>query len=160
MDNIQKFEILKEEAEKSYRSIGEVYCPYLKKAVKFNAKGLDHIKLKQWNKARLISDQYLRLKFLKLTPLVIKNSHTVQEFHEKNSLERQSVNSRWERKMVLVKYYGFVAILNNARIKVIVKEISGGLPFFWSVIPFWKTKNDPLVGQVKHVFYEGDLENQ
>ncbi|PWB38436.1 MAG: hypothetical protein C3F02_03720 [Parcubacteria group bacterium] len=161
MDKLQeKLDRVKDEAEKFYGTIREVHCPYLGRKVNFNSKGLDHIKFKEWNKARSLSDQYLRLKFLKLTKTVIERSHTVQEFNQKNSLERQNTNSRWEKKMVIVRYYGFVAIVNEVRIKVIIKEVNNGVPYFWSVIPFWKTKNDPLLGRVKHVFYEGDLENQ
>jgi hypothetical protein len=151
---------IKKEAENNYRKIGSIYCPYLKDDVSFNNKGLDHIKLKEWDKARLLSDQYLRLKFLKLVPLIIKDSHTLQEYSEQRRLERQKINSRWEKRLVTVRYYGFVAIVKEIKIKVIVKEIEGGKPFFWSVIPFWKREKDPLLRQTKKVFCDGDLENQ
>ncbi len=42
--NQQFFEQAKQEAEAVYKSIGAVVCPYLKKKVAFNAKGLEHIK--------------------------------------------------------------------------------------------------------------------
>ena len=47
------------------------------------------------------------------------------------------MNNRWDRVMKEVAFYEFVAVLNNVRIKVIVKEILGGEKYFWSVIPFW-----------------------
>ena len=31
---------------KLYRSIGEIYCPYFKEKIIFNAKGLEHLKFK------------------------------------------------------------------------------------------------------------------
>ena len=65
MDNLEQFERIKQEAEDYYKTVNAVFCPYLKSKVNFNAKGLDHIKMKSWNKARLISDQYLRLKYPK-----------------------------------------------------------------------------------------------
>jgi hypothetical protein len=37
-----------------------------------------------------------------------------------------------------VTYYEFVAVVDKVRIKVIVKELTGGERFFWSIIPFWK----------------------
>jgi len=40
--------------------------------------------------------------------------------------------------MKQVEYFEFVSVIKNARIKVIVKKIEGGEPFFWSIIPFWK----------------------
>ena len=34
--------------------------------------------------------------------------------------------------------YEFVAALENVRVKVIVKQVLGGAPRFWSIIPNWK----------------------
>ena len=118
MDNRKIFDKVKKEAEICYKKIGEIYCPYLKKDVLFNIKGLKHIKFHQWKKARTISDQYLRFKFLKLSPEII--------------------------------------------IKVVVKDIleTSGALYFWSVIPFWKTKKDPMTGQIEKILYEGNLETQ
>ena len=58
-----------------------------------------------------------------------------------------------------VVYYGFVAIVNKVKIKIIVKKIENNQPYFWSVIPFWKNRKDPICEQTKKVFHEGDLEN-
>ena len=162
MDERQiKFNHVKKCAEGQYKKINSIFCPFLNRNVNFNAKGLDHIKFKEWNKARLISEQYLRLKFLKLAPLVIEKASTLQEFSKTKTFERKKRSSRWERILTPVKYYGFVAIVNfKVKIKIIVKEVEGGQPFFWSVIPFWKTKKDPITKQTKKVFHEGDLEKQ
>ena len=54
-----------------------------------------------------------------------------------------------------VIYYEFIAVINNIRVKVIVKEVLGGEKHFWSVIPFWgidKATN-------KRILHSGDLEN-
>ncbi len=169
MDERQiKFNQVKKCAEEQYKKINRIFCPFLNRNVNFNAKGLDHIKFKEWNKARLISEQYLRLKFLKLAPLIIEKASTLQEFSKTKIFERKKVGTghcpvpkRWERILTPVKYYGFVAIVNfKVKIKIIVKEVEGGQPFFWSVIPFWKTKKDPITKQTKKVFHEGDLEKQ
>ena len=162
MDERQiKFDQIKKSAEEQYRKINSNFCPFLNKNVNFNAKGLDHIKFKEWNKTRLISGQYLRLKFLKLAPLIIEKASTLQEFSETKVFERIKRNSCRERILIPVKYYGFVAIIKfKVKIKIIVKEIENGQPFFWSVIPFWKTKKDSITEQTKKVFHEGDLEKQ
>lgn len=159
MNNIDQFEKIKKEAEEFYKTLDSAFCPYLKTKINFNAKGLDHIKMKSWNKTRLISDQYLRLKFLKLVPGVLQVAGTLQELHETNCMERLKFTGKWQFKMVPVKYYGFVAIVNRTKIKIIVKEIENVPPYFWSVIPFWKTKNNRITGEIKKVFHEGDLEN-
>ena len=85
-------------------------------------------------------DQYVRLKLLKLAPEIIKRSHTLQEIFYTQKFEKQTINSRWENRLMNVTFYGFVAIINGARIKIIIKEIAGGNKFFWSIIPFWKNK--------------------
>lgn len=153
----EKFDIVKKEAEEFYRSIGEVYCPYLKNKVSFNAKGLEHIKFKERGKARLVTDQYIRLKLLKLAPKIISSSHTLQEYFETKKFENVNANSRWQYKVVEVVYYGFVAIVNQARIKIIIKQIDGSDKFFWSLIPFWK--NDKRNSENKKILHAGDLEN-
>lgn len=162
MDERQiKFEEAKGEAEEQYKKAESVFCPFLNKKINFNAKGLDHIKFKGWNKTRLISDQYLRLKFLKFAPLVLGKTSTLQEFNETKNFERIKRSSRWEQILTPVRYYGFVAIINfKIKVKIIVKEVGNGQPFFWSIIPFWKTKKDPITEQTKKVFHEGDLERQ
>lgn len=162
MDERQiKFNQVKKDAEEKYKKINSIFCPFLNKNVSFNAKGLDHVKFKEWNKTRLISEQYLRLKFLKLAPLIIEKSSTLQEFFETKVFERIKRNSRREKILTPVKYYGFVAIASfKIKIKIVIKEIENGQPFFWSIIPFWKTKKDPIAKQTKKVFHDGDLEKQ
>ena len=78
----EKFKSIKTKAEEFYKKIGEIHCPYFEENISFNAKGLDHIKFKSWNRARLVENQYLRLKFLYLAPKIVKKSHTLQEFRE------------------------------------------------------------------------------
>ncbi|MFH0891641.1 MAG: hypothetical protein V1867_02575 [Candidatus Falkowbacteria bacterium] len=158
-NEIEKFLKVKEAAEIQYRKIDKIYCPFLKKNVNFNAKGLDHIKFKAWNKARLISDQYLRLKFLRLASDILAKSGTLQEYNDSKNFERVKSNSQWRQLMMPVKYYGFVAVLNyDIRVKVVVKEICGGQPYFWSIIPFWKNYKHPITDAIKKVFHDGDLE--
>jgi len=158
--DIEKFNEIKEDAEEWYKKLDRADCPFLKRKVNFNAKGLDHIKFKAWNKTRPVSDQYLRLKFLRLAPKILEKSGTLQEYNETKNFERVNYGSRWQKLMVPVKYYGFVAILNySTKVKVIVKEVAGGQPYFWSIIPFWKNKKHPITEETKKVFHEGDLEN-
>jgi len=159
-ENIEIFAAVKREAEIFYNNITSVYCPYFKKNIIFNQKGFEHIKIKSLNQPRLISDQYLRLKFLKLVPEVLELANTLQEFREVKKKERIKLGTRWKSREQIIKYYGFVVIINNIRIKIVIKNINSGELFFWSVIPFWKTKKDELTGEIKKVFHEGDLEIQ
>ena len=78
----QEFEKIKADAEKFYKTIGSVRCPYFNEAVNFNAEGLEHLKFKSWNRARERSDQFMRLKLIKLAPEIIRLSRTLQGIWE------------------------------------------------------------------------------
>lgn len=88
ISDIEKFNKIKEKEEEIYKKLEGVYCPYLNKKVAFNRKGLEHITMKEWNKSRLVSDQYMRIKLLKFAPIVISKYATLQECEEKRSFER------------------------------------------------------------------------
>ncbi len=147
---------MRTKTESLYKNVGEVYCPYFKEKIRFNAKGLDHIKFKGWRKSRRIEDQYFRFKFLRLAPKVLQLSHTIQGLSSKQIFERQHINSRWETRLVFVYYYEFVAILDDIRIRVIVKQIQGGEKFFWSIIPFWKMDETTKLKLMHSGFPESD----
>ncbi len=157
--NEEKFKKVREEAEKFYESIDKVYCPYLKADVHFNSEGFEHLLFMSWNRGRPISEKYIRLRLLPKAAEIIKKSHTLQEYSERKMLVRQKINSRWEKRMRLVKYYAFVALIpdKGIRFKIICKQIESGEPFFWSVYPSWRKKKD-IFGKEKKIFYTGDLE--
>jgi len=135
--NEEDFSKVKEEIEKFYHSIKEIRCPYFEENIIFNAKWLRHLKFKSDQKARTNKEQYTRLKLLKLAPEVLKKSHTIQGKWETKKFEEQKTNKRWEKILKEVIFYEFIAIMENIRVKVILKEVHGGVKYFWSVIPFW-----------------------
>jgi hypothetical protein len=151
----KKFDEAKTRAKEQYEQIGKIRCPYLEDSVHFNNEGFEHLLFKTWNRTRSRNEQYARLKLLHLAPIIISKSHTLQEYDQRNILIRQKINSRWEKRFKLVKYYVFIAILKGVRLKIIVKEIEGAEKFFYSLYPFWKIANDDIK---KKVFYSGDLE--
>ncbi|MFH1292029.1 MAG: hypothetical protein ABIH87_02435 [bacterium] len=155
-----KFENVKNEAKQYYNSLDSVYCPYLKKEIQFNKKGFEHILSKSWNRGRSTIEQYTRLRLLPKVVDIIKISHTLQEYDERNMMVKQKINSRWEKRPKLIKYYVFILIIISAgiRFKIVVKEIDGGLPFFWSIYPSWRQEIDGNGGK-KKIFYTGDLED-
>ncbi len=155
----EKFEKVKKEAKEYYDSLDSVQCPFLKRYVQFNQYGFGHILSKSWNCGRSREEQYIRLRLLQKVVDVIKLSHTLQEYDERKMMIRQKVNARWEKRPKTVKYYVFIAIIVSlgVRFKVVVKEIEGGLPFFWSIYPSWKKEIDSN-GAVKKIFYAGNLE--
>ena len=47
-----------------------------------------------------------------------------------NRIEKVRINSRTDTLLKTVNYYEFVAVINQIRAKVIVKQIENGEPFF------------------------------
>lgn len=151
----EDFQKVKNEAEEFYKTIGEIHCPFLKEKIAFNIKGLKHLKFKSDRQARPKKDQYSRLKLIQLAPEVLKQSHTLQGIWQIKRFEVQKTNSRWEHIIKDVIYYEFIAVTNNVRIKVIIKEVLGGEKHFWSVIPFWGIDK----ATSKRILHSGNLEN-
>ncbi len=157
--DIEKFEKVKKEAKEYYDKLGVIRCPYLKMDVHFNEEGFGHLLSKSWNRGRSSREQYIRLKILPKVVETIKIAHTLQEFDERKIFARQKINSRWENRLKIVKYYVFIALLREYefRMKIIIKQIEGAQPFFWSVYPSWETTKD-INGNKKKIFYSGNLE--
>lgn len=140
----QQFREIKERGEAFYRSINEVYCPYLKEKVSFGAPGLEHLKFKRREKARLEQDQYMRFKLIHLAPEILKASHTLQGLFETKKFERVRVHSRTDTILKLVTYYEFIAVIKRNRVRIIVKQIENGQRFFWSIVPFWGMNEETM----------------
>lgn len=118
---------------KKYKSIGEIHCPYFRKKVHFTSQGFWHLIYTGRNKSRDKRNQKLRFKLLKQAVKVIKTTTTLQEYQK----------IPWKN----IYFYGFIAIVDGWKIKVIVKKRGKGKLTFWSVIPNWTTnkKRDRLL---------------
>jgi hypothetical protein len=143
----EQFDKIKSKSEELYKSIGEVYCPYFKEKVIFNAKGLEHLKFKSKNHARSQDDQYIRLKLLHLAPKILQLSGTIQGFSEQKIFELNRSNHRNEKNLVDVIYYEFVAVMEKVRVRIIIKRVGTAPKYFWSIIPHWKV--DKVTGKRK-----------
>lgn len=136
IDNEKYWEV-RRKTERYYKSIGAVYCPYFGEEVKFDSTGFKHLIYKSWGKKRSLGEQSYRFKLLYLVSEILSKSHTLQGYEERNMFVRQNINSRWEKVLKPVYYYIFIAIIEDIRIKVVVREISGEKMKFHSVYPFW-----------------------
>ena len=151
----QDFEKVRTDAETFYTSIGEIRCPYFGEKISFNVEGLKHLKFKSDKVARSHSEQYARLKLLSLAPQILSLSRTVQGIWHTKHFERIRIHSRTDIILKPVSFYEFIAVLENTRAKVIVKQIDGGQKFFWSIIPYWKI--DSI--NSRRVLHSGDPEH-
>lgn len=151
-----KFKQAEEAARKYYKALEPIKCPYFNEAIHFNSEGWKHIFFKKGNIRRSVEDQYMRLKLLPLAEQVLRRSHTLQQYYETKSFERVQSNSVWATELKAVRYYAFSAVINNALIKVVIKQIEGRNKNFHSIIPKWYVKEQE--GKKKKIFHTGNLE--
>lgn len=142
---------LRQQTAELYTTFKQIWCPYFEAPVHFNTDGFRHIAFKAWNRGRDKRDQFMRLKFLTRAPVILEKSHTVQGTLVTHEWQRRRRHGRREKLLLAVTYYEFIAVLNNRRFKVIVKERAGGERIFWSLIPFWGRTREG-----KRVLHEGN----
>ncbi len=130
--------------EEFYKKIGKVYCPYFKEEIHFTSEGLFHLKFKTKFKARVTKDAQTRLRLIPTAIGIIKASHTLQGKDVRQNFEFRFVNSRKELALRTVTYYELIAIIDNVKAKVILKQIENEHKTFLSVIPLFKQKTPPV----------------
>jgi hypothetical protein len=138
--NQEDFNLIKTAAKELYKQVISVACPYFNEPVAFNHKGWGHLMYKNYNYPRPITDQYARLKLLKLAPQVVEKSHTLQGIRKTKEFRRiktDGTKNKWIKVCNLINFYEFIAILEDVRLKVVVKEDLGMGKYFWSVIPYF-----------------------
>lgn len=156
----EEFEALSTETKAFYQAIGEVWCPYFGEGITFTAQGWEHLKFKARNKARVQADQYARMKLLHLAPEILKKSHTVQGISPlSDHFEFMAVNSRWEWVMRKAGYWEFIAVLENVRVCIVVKQVDMSPKYFWSIIPLW-TIDRRAHKRILHGGFEDDEESK
>lgn len=110
-----------ENAKTEYKNIGKVFCPYLNQEVWFTMKGFRH--LISNNRKQRHDDVILdRLSAIKYIPDIVSKSGTLQEYENINT-----------------EYFGFIAIIDSKKYKVILLKNEAGRYMFISVIPKYKT---------------------
>jgi hypothetical protein len=151
----EEFDAIKASGEELYKTLDSVYCPYFKAKIAFNTKGLEHLKFKNRGTTRLPQDQFMRFKLIKLAPLILGASGTVQGIEEVKKFEPVRIHSRTESVLLPVNYYEFTAVIKRNRAKIIVKQVDTGEMYFWSLIPFWGMNTETM----QRILHDGDLEN-
>lgn len=147
----KQFHAAKNKGEILYKSLCEIYCPYLGEKISFGSKGLEHLKFKRRGKARSEKDQYMRFRLLHLAPEILRASHTLQGILETKKFERIRVHNRTDIILKPVAYYEFIAVVKRSRMRVIVKQIDDGQKFFWSIVPYWGMNRETM----SRILHEG-----
>ncbi|MFH0857882.1 MAG: hypothetical protein V1848_04000 [Candidatus Magasanikbacteria bacterium] len=141
MQDISNYEKLRESSEFFYKKIGALRCPVLNNEfVHFTAEGFNHLIYKGARRERSKNDQITKFKLLSKAKDILEISTTFQEYDESLTMVRKKKFKKVVEESVTIKYWGFVAIINNFRVKVVVRQIGNGQKHFLSVIPAWKTQ--------------------
>lgn len=121
----------KKKAREKYSKIGQIKCPaFPKEKILFNAKGFNHLFYKGSHRSRGKKHIQIRVKLLDQAVKLLK---IVTIFQEK---DRYLTYIKGQKKTI--KYWAFEGVIDNRRIKVIIRQIGKGKKHFWSVIPAWR----------------------
>ncbi|MCX6783694.1 MAG: hypothetical protein NT141_01290 [candidate division WWE3 bacterium] len=117
----------KKNAKAFFKKHKSVKCPaFPKEKVYFNSRSLNHLFYEGAMSARPSKETETRVSLLPRAFLVLKRSSFWQE--------ERIVDHKGE----IMHYWSLEAVVEERRIKVIVRQKGGGRKFFWSVIPSWR----------------------
>lgn len=125
-----KKQSLKNQARDFFKKIKSVKCPaFPREEVFFNSRGLSHLFYKGSQKisSRPSKETETRVFLLPRAVKVLKLMPLSQE--ESVFVTKDGKHAR---------YWDFEAVVDDRRIKVIVRQIGDGKKHFWSVIPAWR----------------------
>mgnify|MGYP000936067658 CR=1 FL=1 len=141
MQDTSNYDKLRESSENFYKKIGAIRCPaFNNELVHFTAEGFNHLVYKGPRHERSQNDQITKFKLLPNAKNIIEISTTFQEYDESLIMVRKKRFKKIAEESSTVKYWGFVAIIKNFRVKVVIRQIGNGQKHFLSVIPAWKTQ--------------------
>src|SRR3989344_2642932 len=119
--------LYKKQIKEIFDKTGQVSCPaFSGEEIIFNAKGINHLIYKGDRSRREMS----RIKTnIRLLPRAIKLLGTATFYQEESS---------YKRERHVYRFWAFEAVVEDRRIKVIVRQIGKGKKHFWRVIPAWR----------------------
>ena len=118
---------LHQKARKVFDQIKFVRCPcFPKEKIVFNAKGINHLFYNGPRSKRSHKEIETRLKLLPRAVELLQKMPIPQE------------ESKIVKESRTIKFWAFEGVIEERRIKVIVRQIGNGQKHFWSVIPFWR----------------------
>lgn len=125
----------------------EIVCPAIWLKVKFSNEWFSHITYKDKKHRRKESEQIVRFQCFLDVEDIIKNSHLMQEYMERE--EEIKIRDHWETKYITksVEYIWLIWIIEHHNVKSrtkVILMIEEGKDYaeYLSVIPAWNTKWD------------------
>lgn len=128
---------IRAKAKAKYDALGIVRCPALSGKVHFTSEGFNHLRY-AGKRERPINVQVMKLSLVGYINEILSITTTIQEHDERRELIHKKRYKKLSKEWSTIRYWGFVAIIRDKRIKVVVRQIDDGAFHFWSVIPAWK----------------------
>jgi len=127
----------KQQAHKFFQQNKKVPCPALNgEIVVFNSRGLSHLFYKGSRKVSKRPSKETKVRIL-LLPRALKVIQKATFYQEASSYT--------DKNKKIYYYYAFEAVVDEKRIKVIVRQIGKGNKHFWSVIPAWRRARGKII---------------
>ncbi len=140
MSQLSDYDKTREKAEAFYKNIEYIHSPALGEDVYFSKEAFKHIRFKRPRDERDKQSQIMRFKLLPRAVNLIERSTVYQEYEERKIQYR--IKNQKRRKLIseTVHYWGLIGIIDNRKIKVVLRKIgSKGQVHFWSIVPAWTT---------------------
>ena len=139
MDDVSNYENLRDDTRAWFQTLKPAFSPTLNEYVHFTSEGFEHIIYKRARAEREKSSQIMRFKLLPRAESLIELSTSYQEYEETIKSFEVKRRKKRLRESKTVRYWGIIAIIENHKIKVIVRKIGNGQFHFWSIVPAWTT---------------------
>lgn len=139
-ERVADYEQIKQGAAMLYKTFISVNCPALDQNIHFTSEGFNHLVYGAPKKMRDKRAQILRFDMLEKAKFILERSTTFQEYEEEIVYKKVNRRGSWVSMNVFVRRWGFVAMIQKFRVKVVVMQEGNGAIAFLSVAPAWFTK--------------------
>ena len=139
-DRLPNYQEIRKDSKELYDAFGKVFSPALGQHIHFTSNGFNHLIYSGAKKERDKRTQILRFDLLERAKIILERSTTYQEYEEDIEYTRVNRYGKYVSVNLVVKYWGFVSIIDKLRIKVVARQIGNSKIEFYSVIPAWFTK--------------------
>lgn len=140
-ERVKDYAEIKKKTAELYATFGAITCPALGgQLVHFTSEGFNHLVYKSAKKPRDERVQILRFDLLEKAKLILETSTTYQEYEEEIVYKKVNRRGAWINTNVIVRRWGFIAIIRKFRVKVVASQEGNGKIAFYSVIPAWFAK--------------------
>ncbi len=139
-ERVAEYDFIKSEAFALYDTFTPINSAAIGQKIFFTSEGFNHLVYSAPKKMRDKRSQILRFDMLSKARFILEESTTFQEYDEEIINKRVNRKGHWVLKNVLVRCWGFVAIVQKFRVKVVVTQEGNGIIKFLSVAPAWFTK--------------------